>query len=93
MKCTRARNEEQKWRISALPIGYALDSQSTLFELQEVITFGKGDIRLIAEVRLEGSVPKENPPVMNIFTRAQYSLRCVPIDINGEVVLKCFNLD
>jgi hypothetical protein len=37
MKCTRARNEEQKWRINALPIGDALDSQCILLELQEVI--------------------------------------------------------
>ena len=77
--------EVQKWRINALPIGDALDSQSPLLELQEVITFGKGDVRLIAEVRLEGSVPKDNPPMINILTRAQDSLRCVPIDVDGEV--------
>ena len=88
MKCTRARHEERKWRIKALPIGNALDRLSTLLELQKVITFGKGNVRLIAEVRLEGSVPKENPPVINIFMRAQDSLRRVPIDINGEVILK-----
>ena len=88
MKCTRIRHEERKRRISALPIGNALDSQSTLLNLQEVFTFGKGDVRLIAKVRLEGSFPKENPPVINILTRAQDSLRCVPIDIDGEVVLK-----
>ena len=85
--------KRKKWRISALPIGDALDSQSTLLELQEVITFGKGDVRLIAEIRLYGSVPKENPPVINIFTRAQDSFRRVPIDIDGEVVLKGFNMD
>jgi hypothetical protein len=33
MKCTRARNEEKKWRINALPIGDALDSQNTLLDL------------------------------------------------------------
>ena len=59
-----------KWRIDVLPIGHTLDSESPLLELQEIITFDKGDVRLIAEVRLEGSVPKENPPVINIFTRA-----------------------
>ena len=63
MECKNVNNEEQeiknkKWRINALPIGDALDSQSTLLELQEVITFGKGDVKLIAKVRLEGSVPK-----------------------------------
>ena len=93
MKCKRNRNQEKKWKISVLPIGDPLDSQSTLLELQEVITFGKRDVRLIAEVRLEGFVPKENPPVINILTRTQDSLWCVPIDIDGEVVLKFFNLD
>ncbi len=74
MKCKRASNQEKKWKISVLPIGDPLDSQSTLLELQEVITFGKRDVRLIAEVRLEGFVPKENPPVINILTRTQDSL-------------------
>ena len=41
--------EVQKWKINALRIGDALDSHSSLFKLQEVITFGKGDVRLIAE--------------------------------------------
>ena len=62
--------EVKKWKIHAIPIGDALDSQSPLLELQEVITFGKGVVRLIAEVRLEGSVPKDNPPTINVFTRA-----------------------
>ena len=37
----------QKWRINALLIGDALDSQSPLLELQEVIIFGEKDVRLI----------------------------------------------
>ena len=31
--------------------------------------------------------------MINILRRAQDSLRCIPIDIDGEVVLKWFNLD
>lgn len=62
-----------KWRIDVLPIGHTLDSESPLLELQEIITFGKGDVRLIAEIRLEGLVPKDNPPMINVLTRAQDS--------------------
>jgi hypothetical protein len=85
--------EVQKWRINALPIGDALDNQSPLLELQEVITFDKGNVRLIAEVRLEGFVPTDNPPMINVLTRAQNSLGCVPINVDGEVLLKCFDLN
>ena len=88
MKCTITRHEEQIWKISVLPIGDAFDSQSMLLKLQVVITFGKRDVKIIAEVRLEGFVPKENPPMINILTSAQDSFGCVPIDIDGEVVLK-----
>ena len=77
------KEEVQKWRILAIPIGNALDSQSPLLELQEVITFDKGDVRLIAEVKLEGSIPKNNPPMINILMRAQNRLGCVPIDVDG----------
>jgi hypothetical protein len=59
-----------KKRIDVLPIGYTLDSESPLLELQEIITFGKGNDRLIAEVRLEGLVPKYNSPMLNVLTRA-----------------------
>ena len=69
------------------------DSKSPLFKLQEVITFDKDNVRVIAEVRLEGFVPKENPPMINVFTRAQDSLRCVPINIHGEIILKGFNFN
>jgi hypothetical protein len=62
-----------KRRIDVLPIGHTLDSESSLFELQEIITFGKGNVRLIAEVRLEGLVPKYNSPMLNVFTRAHDS--------------------
>lgn len=62
-----------KWRIDVLPIGHTLDSESPLLELQEIITFGKCDVRLIAEIRLEGLVPKDNPPMINVLTRAQDS--------------------
>jgi hypothetical protein len=63
-----------KWRIDILLIGHTLDSESPLLELQEIITFGKYDVRLIAEVRLEGLVPKDNPPMINVLTRAHDSL-------------------
>jgi hypothetical protein len=43
-----------KWRIDVLRIGRTFTSESPLLELQEIITFDKGDVRLIAEVRLEG---------------------------------------
>jgi len=76
-----------KWRIDVLPIGHTLDSESPLLELQEIITFGKGDVRLIAEVRIEGLVPKDNPPMINVLTRAQDSFRCVPVNVNGEALL------
>ena len=59
--------------IDLLPICHTLDSESPLFELQEITTFGKGDIRLITEVRLEGFVPKDNAPMINVLTRAQDS--------------------
>ena len=85
--------EVQKWRINAILIGDALDSHSPLLEPQEVITFGKCNVRLIAEAKLEGSVPKDNPPKINVLTRVQDSLGCVPIDVDGEVLPKGFNLD
>jgi hypothetical protein len=47
-----------KRRIDVLPIGHTLDSESPFLELQEIITFGKGNDRVIAEVRFEGLVPK-----------------------------------
>jgi hypothetical protein len=59
-----------KKRIDVLPIGDTLDSESLLLELQEIITFGKDNIRLIAEVRFEGLVPKYNSPMLNVLTRA-----------------------
>ena len=62
-----------KRRIDVLPIGHTLDSESPLLELQEIITFGKGNDRLIAEVRLEGLVPKYNSPMLNVLTRAHDS--------------------
>ena len=79
--------------MNALPIGDTLDSKSPLLKLQEVITFGKDDVRVIAEVRLEGSVPKENPPMINVLTRAQDNVGCVPINVHGETILKCFNFN
>jgi hypothetical protein len=82
-----------KWRINALPIGDTLDSQGPLLELQQVITFGKDDVRLIAEVRLEGFISKDNPPMINVLTRAHDSFRCVPINVDGEAPLKGFNLN
>ena len=85
--------EVQKWRINASPIRDALDSQSPFLELQEVITFGKGDVRLIVEVRLESSVPMDNPPMIYVLTRAQYSFGCVPINVAREALLKGFNLN
>jgi hypothetical protein len=83
----------QKWRINALLIGDTLDSESALLELQEIITFGKRDIRLIAEVRLERPFPKDNPPMINVLMRAQDSFRCVTINVNGEALLKGLNLN
>jgi hypothetical protein len=62
-----------KRRIDVLPIGHTLDSKSPFLKLQEIITFGKGDDKMIAEVRLEGLVPKYNSPMLNVFTRAQDS--------------------
>jgi hypothetical protein len=59
-----------KKRIDILSIRHMLDSESPLLELQEIITFGKSDVRLIAEVRLQGLVPKNNPPMINVLTRA-----------------------
>ena len=50
--------EVQKRRIYALSTDDALDSGSLLLKLQEVITFGKGNVRLIAEVRLEDSIQR-----------------------------------
>ena len=66
----------QKWRINALPIGDMLDSQSPFLELQDVITFGKND------VKLEGSVLKDNPPMINVLMRVQDSFRCIPINVD-----------
>jgi hypothetical protein len=46
--------------MNAVPIGNAFDSKSPLLKFQEIITFGKDNVRVIAKVRLEGFVPKEN---------------------------------
>jgi hypothetical protein len=62
-----------KRRIDILPIGDTLDSESTLLEFQEIIPFGKGNDRMIAEVRFEGLVPKYNSPMLNVLTRAHDS--------------------
>jgi hypothetical protein len=83
----------QKWRINALSIGDTLDSQGPFLELQELITFGKGDVRLIAKVRLKGSIPKDNPPMINVLTRTHESFRRVPINVDGEAPLKGFNFN
>jgi len=88
----REEGEVQRRRIDALPICNALDSESPLLELREFITFGKGDVSLVAEIRLEGSIPKDNPPMINILTRAQDSLGCIPINVDAEVFLKGINL-
>jgi hypothetical protein len=58
-----------KRRIDVLPIGDTLDSESPFLELQKIITFGKGNDMMIAEVRLEGLVPKYNSPMLNVLTR------------------------
>ena len=79
--------------MKALPIGHAIDSKSPLLKLQEVITFGKDNVMVIAKVRLEGFVPKENPSMINVLTRAQDSVRCVPINVYGETILKGFNFN
>lgn len=89
----REEGEVQRRRIDALPICNALDSECPLLKLREVITFGKGDVRVIAEIRLEGSIPKDNPPMINILTRAQDSLGCIPINVDSEVLLKGINFN
>ena len=63
-------HRSKKSRISILSIGNTLDSQSTLLKLQEIVTFGKRDVRFIAGVRLKDFVPKENPPVSKQAIRA-----------------------
>ena len=57
----RQEKKMQKRRIDALPICNALDSEIPLLEPREEITFGKGNVMIIAEVRLEGSISKNNP--------------------------------
>ena len=85
--------EVSKWMMKALLIGHAFDSKSPLLKLQEVITFGKDNIKVITEVRFEGSVSKENPPMINVFTRVQDSDRCIPINVHAEIILKSFNFN
>jgi hypothetical protein len=57
------------------------------------MTLGKSNVMLIVEVRPEGSVPKDNPPMINVLTRAQDSLGCIPIDLNGKTIFKGFSLN
>ena len=80
--------EVPKLRMNALPIGDTLDSNNPLLKLQDVMTIGKDDVMVIAEVRFEGSVLKENHPMINVFTRVQDNVGCVPINVHGEAILK-----
>ena len=74
--------------MNIIPVSNAFDSYGAFVELHEVKAFNKFQISLVIKVHPESIVPQIEPPMLNIIGRLQNSLRRIPVDVDGQLVLK-----